>query len=135
MKQRSKQEVLEFIRDLSGPIDPEIYAGYGSELERRLERDHLVADEIIDEWFQNSEQTPLLAVLVEIACGSQLEEMFASHKKRFKLDWEFVLTQLIDGICCKDEKLFTNVLAELDASAEAQNISSELKLWWSEGIS
>ena len=132
MKPRSKEEVLEFIADISCPIGPIVFAGFGSNYQKRLMEEPLCFDEIIYEWLSESEAISLLQVLIEIACCKKLDQRFECLRLRFWEDWEHTIINLLFELTQENEPMFEEVMAQLGTSEPAQRIVSELRSWWDE---
>ena len=130
MIKQCKLGVLEFLRDLTTPIGPSVFAGYGSDIQRQLAKGPLCEDKIIKEWLKANDQVILLKLLIDIAKTPELEGPFNSHRSRFREDWESLLSELIYNICAINEQLFYKVINEISSSKEAKNIIRNLNLWW-----
>jgi len=135
MKPRSKEEVLEFITDISCPIGPIVFAGFGSAYQNRLKRDPLCFDEIICEWLSESESDSLLKILIEVACCKNLNGRFEYIRVRFLEEWEHTLINLLFELTQKNELIFSEMIRQLESSESAQKIAFELQLWWDEQAS
>lgn len=129
MKDIDKTAVLDFIADLTVPVGPEVFAGFGSKTQKELAKDPLCFDALIKEWLSNMDLNVLAPLLIEIACGGTLPERYANLKVRFQKDWSLVLTSIIFEAYSADESAFEDILQKLDASLEGKDIAAELRIW------
>ncbi|WP_284380942.1 hypothetical protein [Litoribrevibacter albus] len=129
MKDIDKTTVLDFIADLTAPIGPEVFAGFGSKTQKELAKDPLCFDALIKDWLSNMDLDALAPLLIEIACGDSLPERCANLRMRFQKDWVLVLTSIIFEAYSSDESAFEVILHKLDDSLEGEDIAAELRLW------
>ena len=105
MLQRTEQDVLDFLRDMSAPIGPWEFAGYGSELTQKItnisgDSEHYLdeRDRILQEWIQFSDSVSLLNQVLTIATSDHLPEDYEIHRQRYNDGWIVTLTDLLDAL-------------------------------------
>ena len=64
---RSEDEILKFIADISGPIGPEVFAGFGISIQNQISNEPLMTETIISRWIEDSDKTRLLYQLDHIS--------------------------------------------------------------------
>jgi hypothetical protein len=71
MKKPTKREILEFLAELASPIDPEVFAGFGSKFQNQRyeweQQNQEMEEEYICAWIDQQEVTHTLDILLEIA--------------------------------------------------------------------
>ena len=64
-----RSELINFIADLAGPIDPSVFAGFGSKVQMRISSNSLAGEKIKTEWVSKADAVAALDVLFDIACN------------------------------------------------------------------
>ncbi len=81
----NREELLEFIADLAGPIGPEVFAGYGSKLQDAMKNDEFYSEKIKIEWSEKVDITVALDLLFDIASNPPdktfLNDFYSCYKE------------------------------------------------------
>ena len=134
-KLRSRNEILDLIADQSGPIGPEVYAGFGSEFREKIACSGDITEcmeQYTNHWIEESAKQPLLENLVAIAKSESLSEPHGEIKKRFKGDWEFHMADLIYRLIKDNLQLSRATVTELKNDCPSVKIAKELEQWLQE---
>ncbi|MGB3759465.1 MAG: hypothetical protein WBA07_24375 [Rivularia sp. (in: cyanobacteria)] len=127
MKKQSREQIIEFLADLSAPVDPEAFAGFGSQLQqnryqwqkenRKFEKE----EEYICCWVEEQEVVHTLDILFDIARNPPGVELYNGIAQRRQLDWDYFLTLLIYQLGIKDR---VALLIKLEANNHDEKLSS-----------
>lgn len=134
MKKQSREKILEFLADLSAPVGPEVFAGFGSELQRNryewqkqsgeFEGEIEKEEEYICCWVEEQEIVHTLDILFDIARNPPGIEFYNGIAQRRKLDWDYFLTLLIYKLGSRDK---TELIAKLEANNQDEKIRFMIK--------
>ncbi|MCP4161671.1 MAG: hypothetical protein GY760_16485 [Deltaproteobacteria bacterium] len=131
-KTLNREELLEFISDLAGPIGPEVFAGYGSKLQDAMKNDEFYSEKIKDEWSDIVDITEALDLLFDIASNPPDKTFHNDFYIHYKEKWEFEVTDLLYRVGTRDRKAFLKRLSSFKVNEDAKKIIMELKIWLSE---
>ena len=119
MKKQSRERILEFLADLSAPVDPFVFAGFGSKLQRNRYEwqkqgcEFEKEEEYIRCWVDEQEVIHTLDILFDVARNPPGMEFENGIAQRRKLDWEYFLVLLIYYLGKKDKAA---LLAKIEAN-------------------
>lgn len=125
MKKQSREKILEFLADLSAPVGPEVFAGFGSEFQRnrykwqKEDREFEKEEEYICCWVEEQEIMHTLDILFDIARNPPGIEFYNGIAQRRQLDWDYFITLLIYKLGIRDK---TALLTKLEANSEDEKI-------------
>jgi hypothetical protein len=120
MKKPTKKQILEFLAELASPVDPDVFAGFGSEFQnqryewQKQNQEMEKEEEYICAWIDEQEVTHTLDILLEIAHNPPDEDFYHGIAQRRQLDWEHYLALIIYQLGIKDR-------VTLMSKLEAQN--------------
>ena len=127
MKKQSREQILKFLADLSAPVDPEVFAGFGSQLQQKRYQWQKEDREIEEEekyiccWVEEQEVVHTLDILFDIARNPPGVELYNGIAQRRQLDWDYFLTLLIYQLGIKDR---VALLIKLEANNHDEKLSS-----------
>ncbi|MEL6163544.1 MAG: hypothetical protein AAFR37_07210 [Cyanobacteria bacterium J06628_3] len=130
MKKQSREQILEFLADLSAPVGPEVFAGFGSEFQRnryeweKQSGEFEKEEEYICCWVEEQEVEHTLDILFDIARNPPGIEFENGIAQRRKLDWEYFLILLIYHLGKRDK---VNLLAKIEANNQDKTLYSILE--------
>ncbi|BAY81454.1 hypothetical protein NIES267_09300 [Calothrix parasitica NIES-267] len=133
MKQQSREKILEFLADLSAPVDPEVFAGFGSKLQRnryewqKQECEFEKEEEYICCWVEEQEVMHTLDILFDIARNPPGIEFCNGIYQRRKSDWEYFLILLIYLLGKKDKVTLLNQIEDNNQDKKLYPIIEEVK--------
>ncbi|MDY6898251.1 MAG: hypothetical protein SWZ49_09255 [Cyanobacteriota bacterium] len=125
MKKQSREKILEFLADLSAPVGPDVFAGFGSEFQRnrykwqKEDREFEKEEEYICCWVEEQEIMHTLDILFDIARNPPGIEFYNGIAQRRQLDWDYFITLLIYKLGIRDK---TALLTKLEANSEDEKI-------------
>ena len=131
-KMHSRDNLLEFIADLSGPIGPEVFAGFRSKLQHEMTDDLSALDRAMDEWSCKVDTKQALNSLFDIACNPPGVEFHNNFIGRFRESWDLVITDLLYRPGKRDRNGLLAWMSLLKDKDSAKNILNELGVWISE---
>lgn len=117
MKKLSKEQILEFLAELAAPVSPEVFAGFGSELQRnryeweKQNQEFEKEEEYISAWIKEQEVEHTLDILLEIAYNPPERDLYNGIAQRRQLDWEYYLALIIYQFGTRDRGLLISKLA------------------------
>lgn len=132
MKELNRDNLLVFLADLASPIGPEVFAGYGSELQNKRHEDPDYGDKAKSDWVKSVNTQSALEILFEIACNPPDANFINNFYFRFQESWIYELTDLIFLVGKKDR---LNLLVNLKKHSNNENarvIISEVNIWLNE---
>jgi hypothetical protein len=119
-KKVNKEEILEMLSDLSGPVGPEIFAGFGSILQKRIAEwndDPSVilekTDEFMNDWVKVNDSDETLRILLDILQNPPGREFYSDFYRRFKDNWDFILAELIIKLGRRNPEKYSGELKAL----------------------
>lgn len=121
MKKQSREEILEFIADLSAPVDPFVFAGFGSKLQKNRYEwqkqgcEFEKEEEYICCWVEEQEVGHTLDILFDIVRNPPAIEFSNGIAQRRKSDWEYFFILLIYHLGKKDR---VALLAKIEANSQ-----------------
>jgi len=125
MKKQSREKILEFLADLSAPVGPEVFAGFGSKLQKNRyewqkqncefekEEQHICC------WVDEQDVVHTLDILFDIARNPSGIEFSNGISQRRKLDWEYFLILLIYHLGKKDR---VALLTRIEANKQDEEL-------------
>jgi hypothetical protein len=126
MKKPTKREILEFLAELASPIDPEVFAGFGSEFQNQRyeweQQNQEMEEEYICAWIDQQEVTHTLDILLEIAYSPPGGDFYQGIAQRRKLDWDHYLALIIYQLGIKDR---VTLMSRLEADNGSLNSTIE----------
>lgn len=114
MKKQSREKILEFLADLSAPVDPEVFAGFGSEFQKiryewqKQQCEFEKEEEYIRCWVEEQEVEHTLDILFDIASNPPGIEFENGIVQRRQLDWEYFLSFIIYKLGLKNRVALLN---------------------------
>ncbi len=129
---RSKIEILDYLSDLSAPIGPEVFAGFGSKTQNDIHQagEYITEqDALIRTWIEESDRSLLLQSLMDISKTIELENPYAYISAKFSENWDFHVTDLIYQACVPDLKRLEEVVDELASDTQSKAIARKLDKW------
>lgn len=133
MKQKlDRNNILEFIADLAGPSGPEIYAGYGSAIQRDLGFGHASTEELIIDWVNEVDTKEALTVLFDIAINPPGGDFYNNLVCSFTKNWEYILSELLYALGQKNLAFFIQELDILQGKPKAEGVLNILGTYLNE---
>ncbi len=128
---RSVADVRAFVAELVTPIDPWVFAGFGSPTQKRLLDAPDDEERIIREWLSQSDREQLLDALMELAGDPALTQSYVGIEESRREGWLFVLADLIYRLCADDEAELRRIVAALRERnvSKQREIADNLALW------
>ncbi|MCB1805479.1 MAG: hypothetical protein KDJ99_10125 [Candidatus Competibacteraceae bacterium] len=127
-----RSELINFIADLAGPIDPSVFAGFGSKVQMRISSNSLAGEKIKTEWVSKADAVAALDVLFDIACNPPDETFENNFYGRFKENWEFEVADLIYRFGNTHLKELQEKMAVHEKNANVKSIIELIRVWLSE---
>ena len=133
MKKQSREQIQEFIADLSTSVGPEVFAGFGSKLQRNRYEwqkqgcEFEKEEEYICCWVEEQEVVHTLNILFDIARNPPAIEFFNGIYQRRKLDWEYFLILLIYLLGKKDRTFLLSKIKVNNQDEKLYFILEEVK--------
>lgn len=133
MKKQSREQILKFLADLSAPVGPEVFAGFGSEVQRnryewqKQDCEFEKEEEYICYWVEEQEFVHTLDILFDIARNPPGIEFSNGIAQRRKQDWEYFLILLIYQLGIKDRVALLTKLEANNKDEKLHLINKEVK--------
>ncbi len=127
-----RDELLAFLVELTSPIGPEIFAGYGSQIENRRAADLFAEFEIIEEWSAKVEVENTLKLLFDIALKPPEASFVNNYYGRFREVWNSTLLDLVYAVGRRDPAALKKMIEQYQSYPLLANFIHELQLELSE---
>jgi hypothetical protein len=134
MKKQSRELILEFLADLSAPIGAEVFAGFGSEFQRKRyewQKENRVEkeEEYICCWVDEQEVVHTLDILFDIARNPPGIELYNGIAQRRQLEWEYFLIFIIYQLGIKDRVALISKLEANNKDEKLYSMIEEIKAY------
>ncbi|HNX59041.1 MAG TPA: hypothetical protein PKK43_08065 [Spirochaetota bacterium] len=107
----NRESLLEFIADLSGPVGPEVFAGYGSDIQSRMADEPLEYFAIIREWGEKVDVGEVFPLIIDVMRNPPDASFINNFYGRFTEFWNGTISDLIDQCVERDEPAVRRVIA------------------------
>lgn len=121
-------ELLAFLVQLTSPIGPEIFAGYGSQIENRRAAYLFAEFEIIEEWSAKVEVENTLKLLFDIAIEPPEASFMNNYYGRFQEVWNNTLFDLVCAVGRRDPAVLKKIIKQYESYPSLANFIHELRL-------
>ncbi len=121
-------ELLAFLVELTSPIGPEIFAGYGSQIENRRAADLFAEFEIIEEWSAKVEAENTLKLLFDIALEPPEASFMNNYYGRFQEVWNNTLFDLVCAVGRRDPAALKKIIEQYQSYPSLADFIHELQL-------
>jgi hypothetical protein len=128
-----REEITEILADFSAPLDPDVFAGFGSELQNHLAKWSKEGelflektDAFISEWTGNVDFEETWTALIDILKNPPGREFYNNFCERRKDDWEYSLSTFITALAKRNPISCVNELQVLVKDPRLTIVVSEI---------
>lgn len=130
----SRDEILEFLRDISGPVGPEVFAGFGSNIQDQyasagsdLGAMMTVDDSIKNTWVNNVDVESAIRGLLSIVVTPPNHDWCNGFYYRFRDNWDYNIVDLLGRLREVDRIVFETVKREFSHNADVASLLREIE--------
>ena len=130
----SRDEILDFLRDISGPIGPEVFAGFGSDIQDQyasvgsdVGAVMTVDASIKDSWVKKVDVESAIRGLFSIAVTPPNHDWCNGFYFRFRDNWDYNLADLLGRLREVDRTAFETVKNEFSHNADVVLLLREIE--------